>query len=825
MTEALARLQDSIASMLRSYAQHILVLIFGLLPILFVPSIVAPSEYTKVVAVIVGVCLATILFSLSVLRSGVMKVGVSYPLCALWLIALLGVTSALLSGDMRDALLGDVFSIHTASFLLLIALIPTIFVALRPKKSVILKMYILLAVSTLLLVLYHFARLIFGADFLPFQIFTTATTTPVGSWNDLALFLGLAVILSLIALEQLTLTKLGRSLFVIVCVISLAMLGVINFFLVWVILGLTSLALVVYSLGKDRFHNGQLTLLAPTTQVSALPVALLVCAISIMFIVAGSFFGGILSQYTQVSYIEVRPSFEATTNIARAVYADNALFGIGPNRFSDAWRMHKDLSINTTQFWNVDFPAGNSYIGTFFITTGMLGGIAWTLFLVLYIGVGLRRLLVPQSVDKIWYFIAVSSFAGGLYVWILTIVYVPGVVLLLLGALCTGVSLYAMNMLTEREGKVLSIANDRRTGFVLSLGVVLVIVASVGVLYFIGRHYAAAVRFNESIRGLNEGRPLAETEQLVLLASQLSSSDAFSRRIAEYQLTRLNGLMAAVNPTEAQQKEFLQAFQIGEAEAQNAIRIDATEPNNWRVLGGLYGVLSLAQVPGASDKALESFERARQLDPKNPLPYLESAVVVARAGNANQAREYIKESIRLKPNFTEALYLLTQLEIETGNIDAAVQSVVAVIQLEPQNAARYYQLGVLENARNNVDAAIGAFETAVSITPDYANARYLLALAYDFKGKNAEAREQLEKVLALNPGNPEVTELLRVIERDGSLGSLRGAPPTTIPENEPATGEGGTVSTTRDSETSLVTPVNTIPKTNDEAATAEQVTQ
>jgi tetratricopeptide (TPR) repeat protein len=598
------------------------------------------------------------------------------------------------------------------------------------------------------------------------------------------------------------------------------MLGVINFFTVWIVLGVTSLVMVVYSLGKDRFNENQLPLMGakPSNRI-ALMVAFVVFAVSVLFIVGGATFGGWISKYTHVSYVEVRPSFEATANIARSVYHENAFLGIGTNKFNDAWRLYKDASINVTPFWNTEFNAGNGYITTFFVTTGVLGGLAWIVFLLLFVIMGTRQLLSSTEGDRVWYFIAVSSFVSALYIWGMSLIYVPGVVILLLGALCTGVSISAFSMLSDKNEITFSVGMNRRTGFVLTLGVIVVIIASVSTLYVAGRHYSAVYAFNTSVVSMQEGKSIDELEKEVSNAYQLSTSDIFARRIAEYQLARMNNLVAVQTPTEAEQQQFSNASVNGVNAAQQAIQIDNAEPANWSVLGGIYGVLASVKVEGAQARALEALAKSRELNPKNPLPYLESAIVEARGGSYDSARDYIQQAINLKPNFTEAFFLLSQLEIAQGNVEAAIKSTQSVISLEPQNPARYYQLGVLESARKNLQGAIAAFEQAVALDQNYANARYLLALAYDEAGRSGDAKTQLEAVLNLNPGNADITTLLQTINVDGSLSKLRTKPGQTVSEVAPVTNENGTVSTTQESSTPLVTPVNTAPKTETETVT------
>jgi tetratricopeptide (TPR) repeat protein len=809
--------KDPIAETLQAYAQNILVVVFGFLPIFFVPSSIAPFEYIKVMFVMVGVLSALVLTSLAALRRGGVRVGLSYTVVGAWGVALTAGISALLSGDFQDALMGDVFTTHTTVFLILLALIMSTWTLADAGKRAVMRLYMLLAASTLILVLFHSARLFFGAEPLSLGVFTSAVSTPMGSWNDLALFLGLSVILALIALDQLRLTSVGRALFGMVTILSLLMLAVINFFIVWLILGLTSLAIVVYALTKDRFAGSQLPLMSERPfNTTSLIVSLVVFVVSVLFIIGGSSLGATISTYTGVSYVEVRPSLEATANIARNVYAENAFVGIGPNKFIDAWRLYKDPAINTTIFWNTDFVAGNGYLTTFFITTGVLGAFAWIAFMCAFVFSGIRMLILGNDQDRVWYFIGVSSFVSGLYIWGMSVVYVPGAVMLMLGALCMGITVTAERVLTGRGSAEFSLVTNRRTGFIFTLVVIAIIVTSVSGLYTVGKHYAGVREHNAGLRALEESGSEAARAYFER-AYTLYPSDLYMRRIAEIQFARLNAILNLPSPTEAEQIEFRQVVRDGLIAAEEARTIDPLDPENWALVGNMYSVLMGSDIEGVYEKASEALLRSRELNPKNPLPALNLGILEGRKGNYEAARAYTEEAIALRPDFTEAFYYLSQIDIATGNVDGAIKATLSIITLEPQNPVRYYQLGVLEGARNNPEGAIAAFERAVSLDQGYANARYLLAIAYNQMKRTDEALSELEKVLELNPGNQDVVGLIEQLRTTGKLSVPQSEQAVVVGEESEVRGENGTVSTETEPGTSLVSPVNTVPDTLEES--------
>lgn len=94
---------DKVEVLLRSISQNIIVVVFGVLPLFFIPTQFEPFDYIKTIFVIGGVLLSIMFFSLSVLRSGKVQIAAPMALGGLWLVALATVISAMLSGDMRDA--------------------------------------------------------------------------------------------------------------------------------------------------------------------------------------------------------------------------------------------------------------------------------------------------------------------------------------------------------------------------------------------------------------------------------------------------------------------------------------------------------------------------------------------------------------------------------------------------------------------------------------------------------------------------------------------------------------------------------------------------
>ena len=87
----------------------------------------------------------------------------------------------------------------------------------------------------------------------------------------------------------------------------------------------------MYSLTKGRFKEATLGVESKDdSSVTSIALSAVVFTVSFLFIIGGSALGGVVSNVSNISYVEVRPSFTATADIARSVYAENAFVGIGP---------------------------------------------------------------------------------------------------------------------------------------------------------------------------------------------------------------------------------------------------------------------------------------------------------------------------------------------------------------------------------------------------------------------------------------------------------------------------------------------------------------
>src|SRR3989344_4075047 len=760
--------KDSLSDTLRSLAYGVLVAVFGLLPIFFVPGVYASLGFTKTYAVTVAMFVAVLLLALSVLRSGKMRLIIPLPLAFFWGFALTAVASALLSGDIKDALYGMVFEVHTAGFMLLMALVMTVSLVFSQSKVATRRIFMVLGGSALILQLYHLLRLVIGADFLTFGIFTSSTASTIGGFNDLALFSGLVILCVLILLPQITTRLAGK-----------------------VIASLLIVGLVFLASGA--------------------------------FVISGDYIAGKVGQITGVSYLEVRPSFDSTLSITKSALRDNALLGTGPNRFEDAWRQYKNPVINQTIFWNTSFSGGSGYIPTILATTGIAGAVFIVCFLLAFLHFGYRTLIARTVKDAGWYTIGVVSFMAALYLWIMALVYVPGAVILLLAALFTGL-VGATYIATSAEfGVEINVTESRQYGLLLIATVLVVIISAVLVVIGVSKQFVANVIYADTVRAFQQESDFVAADNGLAKASELYAQDLFMAERAQLRLSQLSNQVATNGEVDAltrQRNSNLLAEGISLTE--QAINLDPTNPTNHIVLSNFYALLDPAQFEGMKERVEALFARMEELDPTNPLYSVLKAQYKVQISDAAGARESLGKAIEKKNDYTDAIFLLSQLDVQEGKVKDAIILTSALTSIEPNNPTRYFQLGVLLATDAQLAEAAQAFETAIRLDGSYANARYFLALTYLDQDRTEEALVQLKLVRETNPDNEVLAALIAAVEGGTYEKSQSNFAP--VVDSSTVSEEGGVTTTTEDPETDLVTPVN-ITGTPAAAETEETVVE
>ena len=603
-------------------------------------------------------------------------------------------------------------------------------------------------------------------------------------------------------------------------------IGLVGFWEFWLAMGIAAALMVALTLLGSRSGGG-----APATraidQTGVIILAFLV-VFSVFFAVKAlpapeSLGTGFALLFQRP--IEASPAHQATWSIAQQSIVAHPAFVFGPANFAAAYnRFREGTLLNQSVFWSLRFGHGASLIGTIPTTLGLVGALAFLLFLGSVVLVLFRGLVRAVSPDPLRSALA-AGILFGIVLWFLypANIAVTALIFLSLGmfaALASEASA-AASSLSPSRWRVMARTVERviplnadHFHFVIPLVAVFVVGVTLIGLYSLTTQYAAEVYFLRAARALAVGN-IDSAEIFLDRAILLNrTDDAFPQGRAQVAIPAIQRLVnqSAANPPADLAEQFTREFNAGIIAGQQAIALNPRNPQNWFILGQLNELVIPLRGAGADTTADANYASAGTEDPTNPdvpLARARVALTVAdlltlqigetRSGDERGRLEALKKealgkartfltdgALALKPDYAAAHFLLAQIAIRDDDLAEAIRNTENTARLAPSDIGVLFQLGVLYYRAERLDDAKAVFNEAVRQNDSYSNARYFLGLIWDRQGDRDAALSQFQKIAALNPGNAEVERIIANISAGKT--ALSGiVPPLPAPEtrNEP----------------------------------------
>jgi hypothetical protein len=358
-------------SKLDRIAEWCMVLLVGLLPIFFIPITWITTVQAKASLVAVLLVITTVCFVIARFNEGSIKAPSSLVLAAGLLMPLVYALSVVISGASQVSLVGAGVEQDTLAFacVLYAALVLSALIFYGAPRAGI-RAIRSLFIGGFLLVSLEIAHFIFPSFSLGGVLLGQAGNA-FGNWNELAILLGLFIVLG-IALRH---TKSAQGkwgyLFGSVSLISALFLIIANFFDVWTAVGIAGLVAILVQHFASRAQSGLPAEASAQAGMSAAPlgtrgvwITLIVLALFSMLF--GTLVNNVLPSRIRVANIEARPSLQGTIAIGQQSLTEpsSLFFGAGPNTFSREWGLYKPASINQSDYWNTNFTSGVGTIPT-----------------------------------------------------------------------------------------------------------------------------------------------------------------------------------------------------------------------------------------------------------------------------------------------------------------------------------------------------------------------------------------------------------------------------------------------------------------------------
>lgn len=158
-------------------------------------------------------------------------------------------------------------------------------------------------------------------------------------------------------------------------------------------------------------------------------------------------------------------------------------------------------------------------------------------------------------------------------------------------------------------------------------------------------------------------------------------------------------------------------------------------------------------------QALDAFQRAAELQPKEVEPHLTAGIVAERLGDMAVAEKEYRAAATLDPKSSEARAGLINVYMKAKRLPEAEAALREYLRSDPQNQNARTQLGRVLAAQGKTEEAVAELETALSRSGDPQARRELAQLYLDAK-QYGKAAEQLKSLVAENPNEGELRRQL-----------------------------------------------------------------
>ena len=757
-----------------------------LAPIAFLPTSYIALDLIKVLVIALGTLTSAIFLAIAARKEKKLVLPPHHICWAAFLLAVAVSISAILSSHSAKSFFGQGFEYATASFILILLLAALVSYSLiRQSFHRVIVLYVGIVCTYVALVVFQLIRLMWNPGFLQIPFLGDGTSTLLGSWHSLATYSLVVALVSITALVFLPLSQRMKSLYWILTVFSFIGACMAYNKNAWQALAIVLLALIVqgYFLGFKKSHD----------IISSFKHRISFVFIVAFIVAAGLFWKGNtlvlpLVNYLHTEYSEVGLSWRSTLDIASAVIKEKPLFGIGPNRFSQAYITNKPADVNLTSAWSAEFTSGSGVIPTFIVTQGLLGAALWLVFIILYLVIVVRtfRHLPADSHQR---FVLVSSFSASLFLWIMLLTSIPSHVLIFFTFVLTGAAIGAAVFCGTLKPKEISLENSQQgiRRYVQFIPIVLIVVGVVwGVMYI--KKAVALSFFGSGIKELTVNQDADAAHVAFRKALKIDSSDIYWRAEVEALLSKATTLVRETSEkklaTVPQETVLTVTTAIKDAlEASHAaIAYDSANYYNYASEARVFETAAGLKMDGAVDNAVQSYMRAITLNPKNPGLYLTLARFQAGQNKLDDALQTAGAAIKVRPNYLEAIFLVSQIQASKGNLPDAIVAARVATELDPTNPLLLFQLGFLYYTDKQYGLAADGLEKALKLQGDYANAQYFLGLAYAYQNRRGDAIDQFEKLKVSNPDNQEVALILSNIKAGRKPFANAEPPVTSTPE-------------------------------------------
>ncbi|MBI4118645.1 MAG: O-antigen ligase family protein [Parcubacteria group bacterium] len=555
----------------------------------------------------------------------------------------------------------------------------------------------------------------FGVYIIPGAAYQSRTFNTVGGPFDLGIFALSSAPFILHLLRSAAAKKIKIALAVFLA-IQLVTAAIVDFRIGWLALAASALILILAGFKKRAEQMGERGEKGEKGEMGkiSLPLAAVAIAVLLWFV-----------RPPQIKDLvfpaEINPSYGASWDILVKTWQEKPVFGSGLETYPYVYAKFKNVALNQTNYWGVNFNNSAAEVVTWATTFGAFGALVWFVFAIWFLGYAWRRIgqsgigpIGPIAASNAaagilasWFFILVSKF---FYATSLPLEFLFWFLPALLVLCDTNTRMHAND--TNED----SIWSYRfQTGSIKTLTVFFVMLAvllgSLAGGYFSVRRASAERTFIKAItrNGADETQTNAEKIDEVVngiyaaVAANPYESRYF-RVLATALFGKMNDVVAGINArpegerqAKPEESALLQDLTVRTINAVQ--RANVLDPDNVSVaVDAAEAYRNLVPlVQGADDLAIQNYERSSGLEPINPFIKTQLGQLYLIKSNmfnqgleldaeyADKARAVLDAALKLNPNYANARYFYALIQDYDGLKPEALQNFLILRQTNPDN--------------------------------------------------------------------------------------------------------------------------------------------
>jgi len=151
------------------------------------------------------------------------------------------------------------------------------------------------------------------------------------------------------------------------------------------------------------------------------------------------------------------------------------------------------------------------------------------------------------------------------------------------------------------------------------------------------------------------------------------------------------------------------------------------------------------------EEALEYYKKALELKPDFAEVYYNTGIVFAKTDCPTEAVEYFQKALELNPLELKIHSDLGLALSRLGKYEESLKHLEQFLAIDPEDATAWYNKGVVFSQMGRMPDAISCYKKALTLDPKMAVVYNDLGNAYYISGKGELAIRQYQKALQLNP--------------------------------------------------------------------------